>query len=659
MKSTKGTLGRIALILVATLSLASREPQAGWIKDGVALCPYPSDQWYAYLTPDASGGGIITWDEYRTESTGLDVYCQRIDRDGNVLWESTGVPICTVAGTQMDPQISADGAGGAIIAWRDTRSGTYDIYAQRIDAEGNIQWATNGVSVSAERYGQYGPAIVAGGSGNFYIAWRDDRSGVGQIYCQKLDGNGNAQWATNGIAVCPTSYWQDRHRAVSDGSGGAIIVWEDERNSILNSFIYAQRIDGNGNKLWTAAGVPITLSTGIKWQLICIEDECGGAFVSWSSGSSGGYENIFAQHIDSAGILWPTGDVPVCVASQDQVAPSITLDSAGNAIIAWMDKRDNRDDIYAQKVQSSGIPAWTSNGIMIKMGPAATGFEWSAPQIVSDNAAGALITWQEGLGTATSWDIFAQRVDPDGNLLWPDTGVVVCSAIDGQYYPQMIPNGEGGAIITWRDMRQDTIGAVYAMRITGNGETVATLLQSFAARAQGSRIVIEWRLAEVDADARFMVFRASGGDAYEELGDAGLRRDGLSFIYSDETCRPGIAYRYRVDIETAGERRVLFESEEISLPSLELSLAQNYPNPFNPITTIRFHLPGKERVRLAIYDCAGREIVPLLDGECEAGAHEVSWDGRDARGAAVGTGIYFYRLTAGKRSLTKKMVLLK
>jgi hypothetical protein len=118
-------------------------------------------------------------------------------------------------------------------------------------------------------------------------------------------------------------------------------------------------------------------------------------------------------------------------------------------------------------------------------------------------------------------------------------------------------------------------------------------------------------------------------------------------------------YRYRVDIKTAGERRVLFESEPISLPPLELALAQNYPNPFNPMTTIRFDLPKKERVRLAVYDCAGREIARLIDGEREAGANEVPWDGKDARGAVAGTGIYFYRLMAGKQVLTKKMVLLK
>jgi len=499
----------------------------------------------------------------------------------------------------MDPQITADGSGGAIISWRDARSGTYHIYAQRIDANGTVQWAPNGVAITSERYGQYGPDIVPDGKGNFYIAWRDDRSGVGQIYCQKLDGNGNAQWATNGIAVCPTSYWQDIPETVVDGSGGVILVWVDERNSIINSFVYAQRLDGSGNKLWTASGVPVDLSTGLKGRLSCIEDGYGGAYIAWDSGNAAEWQDIFAQRIDSAGVILPTGTVPVCTAPQEQEGPSLVLDGSGGAIIAW---------------------------------------EW-------------------GWGTPSYFDIFAQRVDPDGNLLWPETGVVVCGAVDGQYYPQMIPNGEGGAILTWRDMRQDTIGAVYAMRVTANGETVATLLQSFAAWAQGRSIVLEWRLAEMDADARFTVLRSSGGD-YEELIHPSLQRDGLSFTCSDETCRPGVAYRYRVDIETGGERRILFESEAVSLPSLELALMQNYPNPFNPVTTIRFDLPVKERVRLAVYDCAGREVVCLLDGEREPGSNEVSWDGRDSRGAATGTGIYFYRLTAGKRSLTKKMVLL-
>lgn len=652
------TVVRIFLLLIIVILLGSAGLRAEWIKDGVALCSAPSDQWYACIASDGAGGSIIAWYEVRSGvAYDFDIYAQRVDRDGNILWALDGVPICTVSGAQGDPQIAADGDGGAVIAWRDERSGTFDIYVQRIDANGVVQWTSDGVSVVAEGYGQYMPSVVPDGNGNFIIAWRDDRSGVGQIYCQKLDGNGNPQWTINGIAVCPTAWWQNIPLAVSDGSSGAIIVWEDERNSILNSYVYAQRIDGNGNKLWATSGVPITLSSGPKWQLCSIEDACGGAFVSWSSGDDG-YRNIFAQRIDSTSAVWAIGDLPVCTASQDQDSPRIVLDGSGGAIIAWYDRRDSTDDVYAQRVTGDGDTLWVSNGIPIRINPPAGTRAYSRPELVQDGEGGAIIAWKWGQETS-SYDIFAQRVDPDGNLLWPDTAVVVCGAVGGQYYPQMTSNAEGGAIITWRDLRQDTIGAVYAMRVTANGETVATLLQGFAARAQGTSIVIEWRLAEMDIGARFIVLRAMNGAPYEELGAADIRREGLLFTFVDQTCRPGVTYRYRVDVENAGERRILFESEAVSLPALDLSLAQNYPNPFNPVTTIRFDLPEKTRVRVAVYDCSGREIVRLVDGTREAGMHEVAWEGQDDTGNMAGSGVYFYRLVAGKETLTKKMVLLR
>jgi len=658
IQTMKRTLDRIALILLGMLLFGSVRLCADWVKDGVAICPSPGDQWYAYIASDAAGGAIITWFDVRSGMPyDFDIYAQRIDGDGNILWAQDGVPICIASGAQADPQITPDGEGGAIISWRDERSGTFHIYAQRIDANGNVQWTTNGVAITSERYGQYSPSVVPDGHGSFIITWRDDRSGVGQVYCQKLDGNGNARWAANGIAVCATSYWQDDPRLLSDKSGGAIIVWEDERYSILNSFIYSQRIDGNGNKLWAPGGVPITLSSDLKWDLRCIEDGCAGGFVSWSNGDTGS-RNVFAQRVDSTGAIWPGGDVLICTAPQDQYSPGMALDGSGGAIIAWDDWRDGGDCVYAQRISGAGDMIWASNGIPIRIN-APTGIKpWTHPELISDGAGGAIIAWKWGDETVT-YNIFAQRVNPDGNLLWPDTSVVVCGAVGEQSFPQMISNGDGGAIITWRDLRQDTIGAVYAMRVTANGETVATLLQSWATSIDDARILVEWRLAEVDRDARFIVLRASAGGAYEELMLAGLQGDGLSYSFLDETCRNGITYRYRVDVEIAGERRILFESEPISLPRLALSLAQNYPNPFNPSTTIRFELPEKERARLAIYDCAGKEIVRLLDGEREGGRYEVQWDGRDSGGMATSSGIYFYRLTAGKRIITKKLVLIR
>jgi hypothetical protein len=89
------------------------------------------------------------------------------------------------------------------------------------------------------------------------------------------------------------------------------------------------------------------------------------------------------------------------------------------------------------------------------------------------------------------------------------------------------------------------------------------------------------------------------------------------------------------------------------------SLRQNYPNPFNPTTEIAFSLDNTSNISLTIFNALGQEVKVLANGTKKAGVHSVKWDGRDASGAAVSTGLYFYTLSDGNKSFTKKMALMK
>lgn len=90
-----------------------------------------------------------------------------------------------------------------------------------------------------------------------------------------------------------------------------------------------------------------------------------------------------------------------------------------------------------------------------------------------------------------------------------------------------------------------------------------------------------------------------------------------------------------------------------------VQLSQNAPNPFNPATTISYTLARAADVHLAIFDVAGRRVLTLVDGERGAGTHNVIWEGRDAVGRAVPSGVYYYRLVAEGRAHKRSMVLLK
>ena len=101
------------------------------------------------------------------------------------------------------------------------------------------------------------------------------------------------------------------------------------------------------------------------------------------------------------------------------------------------------------------------------------------------------------------------------------------------------------------------------------------------------------------------------------------------------------------------------EDENTSLEPSSFSLKQNYPNPFNPSTEISFSLEANSNIELAIFNVIGQKVRVLENGSRLAGTHTIKWDGRDQLSNAMPTGLYFYTLTDGANSITKKMALMK
>jgi hypothetical protein len=102
---------------------------------------------------------------------------------------------------------------------------------------------------------------------------------------------------------------------------------------------------------------------------------------------------------------------------------------------------------------------------------------------------------------------------------------------------------------------------------------------------------------------------------------------------------------------------VSMQPETIPQPEIYLT---NYPNPFNPTTTISFSVPQTSSfVILSIYNIKGQKVKTLVNEVLPAGKHSVVWNGRDANGKRVGSGIYFYKLKAGNFTKSRKMLLMK
>ena len=110
-----------------------------------------------------------------------------MNASGTKLWAANGVAICTAAGSQLNPQLTSDGSGGAIITWQDQRMGTYDIYAQLLDASGNVKWASDGVAICEADSNQTYPELTSDGAGGAIITWEDHRNDDSyDIYAERI-----------------------------------------------------------------------------------------------------------------------------------------------------------------------------------------------------------------------------------------------------------------------------------------------------------------------------------------------------------------------------------------------------------------------------------------------------------------------------------------
>ena len=444
------------LLLMALFSQAS---QAYWIGDGVPVCSAFEEQHFPAIASDSSGGAIIAWQDYR--SGGPSIYVQRLDANGEPVWTTNGVAICTNTG--ISPQVVSDGLGGAIVTWQDDRSGEYDIYAQRIDKNGNLLWGSDGVAVCSATGGQYDPMIATDGQGGAIIAWEDRRSGTGDIYAQRVAAGGDAIWTTNGVPICTVSGAQGYVAMIPNGSGGAIITWQDERSG--TSDVYVQMIDRDGNCMWTADGVAICTAPNLQCNIALTSDGSGGAIIVWTDDRAGTYDaNIYAQRVSSSGsVLWTSNGVGICTRYGSQGQPVITGDGSGGEIIAWTDMRGTTYyDVYAQRVDGDGNCLWASDGI-----PVCTLSGYQGPDgICSDGSGGAIITWTDM--RSGNHDIYAQRLDGSGSSCWTTNGVAICTATDYQAYAAMTSDGLGGAIITWVDKRSGQYD-IYAQQVDSYG----------------------------------------------------------------------------------------------------------------------------------------------------------------------------------------------
>ncbi len=451
--------------------------QSQWTAGGVPVLSGPASQSGPRLVPDGAGGVILAaYGDYSPNRT-YNLCAQRVNVAGAPQWGAGGVDLVSAIEQQQVDDVASDGQGGLVVVWSDFRSRTnHDVYAQRLNGAGAPLWGSNGRALATAAYDQISARIVRSGS-RFILAWEDRRlSPESDLFGQSLgfDGLGvpvlpaateTGPWHAFNEPVCTFNSHKVRAYGASDGAGGALLLWYDQRPG--GEGYYVQRLDLAGKPLWAIDGVQVS---GYAWtpadRTPIVSDGAGGAIVCWHEVATD--NDVKAQRVGADGsLLWGPGGLGVCTAVTDQTWPSLVTDGAGGAIVVWEDVRDSATtgkDLYAQRLNAAGVAQWTAQGVPFST---SAGYE-AEPRLAPDGASGVVATWREDRNAgATQLDVFAQRLDASGARLWGVAGSPVSATVDQQNFPALSADGLGGWIVAWLDSRGG--GTVYAQRLNAAG----------------------------------------------------------------------------------------------------------------------------------------------------------------------------------------------
>lgn len=659
-----------------------------WSEQGIALCTAEFAQVGPRLASDNNGGCFVVWDDLRNgNAPNVDIYAQHLSASGNALWEANGKAICIAPNEQSGSLIKVSN-NIVFINWMDIRNGSVGIYYQALTYEGTVLLAVNGAEVF---WGLSGDApldnyLILKRSSDVVIIWQDTRFANDgyRLFFQFLNPDGSIDFEPNGHPVTVSvGGSQSTPSAVVTPDDQIAIVWEDARGD--NPKVYAQLLSASGERLWGEQGMELTVNSPLRQKDPKVSYYNGSLYFGWSGSDqveTSFFYHIYGQRIYNGQKMWgPNGILISTLAQSDlrnectlyelidnyyvwhRINPALATQTIwvkrvaedGSAMDGWQEEgiqtsnyndwdaiqlfpkahktpegifvmwRDLRNDYiqnyWGQHIAENGTYLWNPVGVNLNDNQK----EQEKASIVV-NSSGITFAWCENINGMN--DIMAQKYSFPGEPLWTNSGYYVVQRDSAQSDPCLVYFPDGNYLISWADFL-NIESDLYYKYITENGEMIGAPQGNVLCNASKSQYQPQTAILNNKAYTVWADGRSSGKT--EILG----------------------LYAQKLGNGTP--------VTDVTIPPLQsLILHQNYPNPFNPETTISFTLKDPAlSLKLNIYNIKGQLVKTLYDGALQKGQHSFVWNGTDETNCQVSSGVYFYRLSNGKESRQRKMVLLK
>lgn len=403
----------------------------------VMICNATNEQYGIYAIADGLGGAFVSWYDFRHDVLYAEIYVQHINAAGNALWTANGIRVTnTINIDEFAPFMCNDGAGGIIISWNwDNRVDNLQVSSQRYNSEGIALWNAVGVQASIAPGFRGGMDIISDGANGAIISFidtRNDPKGLNyddvlnsvlvntDMFSQRLSATGTRLWGDNALPVCVAAGNQENVNVpslVSDGTGGAIILYEDGRNDVpdlngnsTNVDIFAQRINASGQPQFALNGIPLSIAGGNQFFYQVIADAANGFIAAWEDENTG---RLVTQKLNSAGnISWAINGIGVSPAGIAVGKAALTADGSGNYIYTYIPTAGNVVDV--QKINAAGAIQWGAAGVTVCNAPNVLP---NTSRLVNSDNGSAIIVWDDSRNyIANGYDIYASKILSNGVL---------------------------------------------------------------------------------------------------------------------------------------------------------------------------------------------------------------------------------------------------
>jgi hypothetical protein len=383
-----------------------------------------------HIVSDGSGGALVFWHVWPSDQQQESVsHITSVDSRGNVRWQRE---------VRWADYMISDGAGGAIIA-TDSSYDERTLFMTKLDSDGGFPWGEDGVMIGIHnKYSANSLELTDDETAGTIVTWQEFQSEPGpephrpiithRIYAQRINAEGSLAWRQEGVLLyaTPEGVYSEGPKVTSDGSGGAIAIWQQVPRGRIESGspeallmdVYVQKIDASGSIFWKPNGLPLEINkaaeSAFPMEPKLASDGSGGAIIIWRD--SRDRTSLYAQKIDADGsVSWQPDGVKVASTALNPFH-SIVSNSSGGAIVSYHFSEDGKG-LYVQKLGPNGRVLWEDNGVAV------TGSENASHFISSDGQGGVIIALGVGKGMFSSEKAFVQRVSADGKLLWGEKGI--------------------------------------------------------------------------------------------------------------------------------------------------------------------------------------------------------------------------------------------